>query len=252
LIVLLFLFISASAYAGHPLITDDALTQGKGRGQIEIGSQYAIEKQTSDNNVGTKTKTGQVTTTLTYGLVDSLDFIVGVPYQWGRFYVDNQFESHTEGVGDIALDFKWRFFEKDGWSLALKPGITLPSGSSENEIGTGKTTYHLYGIVTKEIEPWAFHLNLGYIRNENKIAQEKHIWHASMAAEFEVVKSVKIVSDVIIERNFTNGAETPLAYALGGLVYEITDKLSIDGGLKFGVTKPSADVTYLVGVTYKF
>ncbi|NLI29382.1 MAG: transporter [Nitrospiraceae bacterium] len=243
---------ATSAYAGHPLITDDAATQGKGKGQIEIGSQYSTDKQPAEEGFGSKTRTGQVTATFTYGPIDGLDIVVGVPYQWSRTYLDGQFDSRAVGFGDLSFDLKWRFYEKDGWGFALKPGVTLPTGNSGKGLGTGRTTYHLYGIVTKEMEPWAFHLNLGYIRNENKTGQEKNIWHASVAAEVEVIKSLKAVADVVVEENTTKGSNTPVTYALGGLVYAITDKLSIDGGVKFGLTKPSADVTYLLGVTYRF
>lgn len=247
-----FCLVASSVFAGHPLVTDDAATMGKGKVQLEIGSQYSIDKQSTDEGVGTKTKTGQVAATVTYGAIDGLDIVLGIPYQWFRTTVDGVFDSRSDGFGDIALDLKWRFYENNGWGFALKPGITLPTGDPDEGLGTGRATWHLYGIVTKEMEPWAFHLNLGYICNENRIDQEKNIWHASLATEVEVVKSLKAVADLIIETNPDKASNTPVSYALGGLVYGISERVSIDGGVKFGLNRASTDITYLLGVTFRF
>lgn len=36
------------SYAAHPLITDDTGTQGKGKFQIEVNSEFAYDKETVD------------------------------------------------------------------------------------------------------------------------------------------------------------------------------------------------------------
>ena len=65
-----------------------------------------------------------------------------------------------------------RFYEHADLSLAIKPGLTLPTGDDEKGLGTGKATYRLFFIASQEMDPWAFHLNLGYIRNENTLEEE--------------------------------------------------------------------------------
>jgi hypothetical protein len=47
-------------------------------------------------------------------------------------------------------------------SHAAHPLITDDTGTQ----GKGRATYNFFFIATKEMKPWAFHLNLGYIRNE--------------------------------------------------------------------------------------
>lgn len=241
-----------TAFAGHPLTTDDAETQGKGKAQIEIGSQYSIDRQSLSDGGTTKTKSGQIAVTMTYGPIDSLDIVLGIPYQWSRTTLNGLSDSSGDGVGDISLDLKWRFYEKSGWGFALKPGVTFPTGDSETGIGTGRATYHLYGIVTKDMDPWDFHLNLGYIHNGNTVDQATSLWHASLAAELEVVKGLKTVADLIVETNPEKTSHTPVFYALGGLVYNIADAVSIDGGVKFGLSRPAAEITYLLGLTFRF
>jgi hypothetical protein len=126
----------------------------------------------------------------------------------------------------MSLDLKWRFFEKDGWGLALKPGITLPTGNEDRGLGGGRTTYRLFFITTKELEPWAFHLNLGYIRNENNAGVRSDLWHALLAGEVDPVENLKAVNNIGIETNPTPGSTHPV-FALGGLIYELSETVSL-------------------------
>jgi hypothetical protein len=46
LFVSIFLLFHTVAWGAHPLITDDAGTQGKGKFQIEVNGQYDSDKET--------------------------------------------------------------------------------------------------------------------------------------------------------------------------------------------------------------
>jgi hypothetical protein len=234
------------AFASHPLITDDTGTQGKGRFQLEINGGYGHEEED-----GVTAETIQISTTLTYGLSDTVDIMIGLPYEFRR--VENSGTlTRQDGISDMSLEMKWRFYEKDGLSFALKPGITLPTGDEEKGLGSGRLTYHLFFIGTKEIKPWAFHLNLGYIRNENRIDENKDLWHASLASTVEVIKSLKLSGNIGIERNRNVDLETPNAFILGGVIYSLSENFDIDFGVKGGLTKPEEDYTILVGITWRF
>lgn len=138
-----------------------------------------------------RTKSGQFATTITVGMRQNIDVVLGIPYQWYSIRQDNERIGRADGISDISLDLKWRVIEQDGWSFALKPGITLLTGDDERDFGNGRPTYKMYFIATKEIAPWAFHANLGYVRNKNSFGDRKDLWHASAAAEFEFIKNVK-------------------------------------------------------------
>ncbi|MFH1976209.1 MAG: transporter [Pseudomonadota bacterium] len=250
-VVVVVLLWAGSAFGAHPLITDDTGTQGKGKFQLEVNSEFNYEKETEEG-VTTKETGGEVASTLSYGIVDNLDIVLGVPYQWNRTKEDGDVTSKEDGISDIGLELKWRFYEKDGLSLALKPGITLPTGDDEKGLGTGRATYSLYFITTKEIEPWAFHLNLGYVRNENKFDERKDIWHASLAGEVEVVKNLKAVANIGVERNPDDASSTHPAFILGGLIYSISENFDIDLGIKRGLNKPETDYSILAGIAWRF
>ena len=134
-----------SAFAAHPLITDDTGTQGKGKFQLEVNGEYGNEKYGIDG----KKKTSKMATTLTYGASENMDIILGIPYQYIRTKTpatDTEPESTKaeDGISDISIESKWRFFEKDGLRLALKPGITLSTGDRKRGLGTGRTAYSLF------------------------------------------------------------------------------------------------------------
>ncbi len=252
------LFLSATAvFAAHPLVTDDAGTVGAGKVHLEVNGEVAYDKERVyradlGGHVTEKNRGGTIGATVTVGVHDRVDVVLGIPYQWYSAYEDGEHIGRADGLSDISLDVKWRFFEQDGWSMAAKPGISFPTGDEAWGLGNGRATYRMFLIGTKELAQWAFHVNLGYIRNENKFEDRKNLWHASSAAEVEVVKNLKAVANVGIERNPDASSSTNPAFALGGLIWQINDTFSIDGGVKFGLTKPEADVAYLFGVTMKF
>lgn len=250
-VLLMILMVTNAAFAAHPLITDDTGTQGKRKFQIEVNSEFIRDKE-KENGVTTRISGGEVATILSYGITENIDAVVGLPYQWFKVKENGDVITKEDGISDMSLELKWRFFEKDSLSFALKPGITLPTGDEDKGLGTGKVTYSLFFITTKEVEPWAFHLNLGYVRNENKIDERKDIWHASLASELEVIKDLKVVANIGVERNPERGSNTHPAFILGGLIYSLTEKIDIDIGVKGGLNKAEDDLTLLAGMAIRF
>jgi len=254
------------SYAAHPLITDDTGTQGKGKFQLEVNSEFSHEKEqqynADDDRWETKKETGgELATILSYGITDNADIVLGLPYQWKKTRIDGVVTTDAteqgDGISDMSLEVKWRFFDKDGLSLALKPGITFPTGDENKGLGNGRASYGLMFITTKEMKPLAFHLNLGYTRNEYKLqadkeANRKDIWHASLASEVEVIKDLKAVANIGIERNPDRASNTHPAFLLGGLIYSISESIAIDMGVKGGLNKPETDITFLAGIAFKF
>jgi hypothetical protein len=241
---------STSIHAAHPLITDDTGTQGKGRFQLEINSEVNYDKE-SQAGVTTKKTGGEVATIISYGIIDNVDIVLGIPYQWFKVEEDGEVISREKGISDILLELKWRFYERDGWGFALKPGLTLPTGNEKKDLGTGKVTYSTFFIATKEIEPWAFHLNLGYMRNENKLDERKDIWHLSLASELKLIKDLRLVTNIGAERNPDRSSHKHPAFILGGFIYSITENFDIDIGIKGGLNKPETDLTVLAGAVWR-
>jgi hypothetical protein len=238
--------LSSQAFAAIPLITDDTGTQGKGKFQLELFGEYASDKEEIVTN-----KNSNFSATLTYGIIDPVDIILTVPYASWRTE-NSESAAKGNGIGDMSFEAKWRFYEKDGFSFALKPGFTFPTGDHEKDLGTGKMTYHLFVIASKEMNPWAFHINLAYIRNENKEDDRKNIWHASLAATVDVMKNLKLVGDLGVESNPERSSTNPPAYLLGGLIWSLRENFDIGLGVKGGLTKPEPDIAIRGGITWRF
>ena len=230
-----FFLMTTTAFAGHPLVTDDAGTAGRCKGQIEIGVSFFYDKDKINELTTLKTEGSEAAAAFTVGLLENLDIVLSVPYLW--FSVDDNATriQRADGISDITFDVKWRFFEKEGWALALKPGLLLPSGNADKGLGAGRTGYHVFLIGTKELDPVAFHVNLGYIRNENNTDERLDIWHASLAAQLEVIKNLKLMANVGIERNPQADSENDPAFLLCGISYDISERITVDAGAKYGV-----------------
>jgi hypothetical protein len=233
------------SWAEHPLITDDTGTQGKGNIQLELNGEYG-----RDSSDGVVQHTTPTASTLTYGVNDSLDVSIGVPYEWIK--TDGSGAGSPNGLGDVAVAAKWRFYENNGLSFAVKPGLTFPTGNKDKQLGTGRITYSLFFITTKEMAPWTVHLNLGYIANENDLDQRVPLWHASIASEVEVTKELRLVANTGIQRNTDKGSGSNPAFLLGGLIYTVGKNVDVDVGYKYGLTKPEVDHSFLAGITLRF
>ena len=244
--VVLALGLSMPVSAAIPLITDDTGTQGKGKFQCELAGEYSHDEAESVTN-----RSSDLSATLTYGPIDAVDIVLSIPYQaWGT--EDSGAEQRGSGISDIAVETKWRFYEQGGLSLALKPGLTIPTGNEEKELGNGKMTYYLYFIASGERNPWAFHLNLAYIRNDNTEDDRKDIWRASFASTVDLLKNVKLAADAGVESNADSASKTPLVYMLVGLIYSPRADFDIGLGVKGGLTRPEPDVAVRGGITYRF
>lgn len=245
------LFVPAVTWGAHPLITDDSGTQGKGKFQLEVNGQYDNDKETVAG-VSNKSTGGQVGATLSFGIIENVDLVLSLAYAWGKVEEDGTTVYDEKGISDTTFEVKWRFFEKEGWSFALKPGVSFPTGDENKGLGTGKTGYHVFLIASKEVESWAFHANLGYIQNENKFDEEKNIWHASLATTYEVVKDLKVVGNIGIERSPDKTSNNDPAFLIGGVIYSVSKNFDFDFGVKYGLTSSETDLSVLAGIAFRF
>ncbi len=229
-----------SAFGAHPLITDDAGTLGAGNLQLELNGEYA--KDGGDS-------TTETAAAVVGGLRDDLDIVISVPYQFLRSTDDEGARVTEDGISDAALELKWRFYETEHCSLALKPGITFPTGDEDKGLGDGKAAYSAVLIGTGDIDPVALHLNLGYTKNRKEL---KDVWHYSLAVEYEMANNLLLVGNIGGETNPDKGSGTHPAFVLGGLIYNVSEALSVDAGIKAGLNKAEPDYAVLAGLTFAF
>jgi len=246
---------SASAFAAHPLITDDTGTQGGGKYQLEINGGIGFD---SEESAGTKSRetAAEGTLAVTAGVADSVDVVLSVPFAWSRETAEGVRISNG-GISDVTLEAKWRFLEAGPLSFALKPGISLPTGDAAKGLGNGRVSYGAALVTTVNLEPVLVHLNLGYARNEFRRAEDRecgrrNIWRGSVAATTEVAKGLQLAADLGVESNPDKSDRTLPAYLLGGVIWSVNDSIDLDAGIKGGLTRPETDIAGLTGITYHF
>jgi len=247
LCTILILTVAHLSFAAHPLITDDAGTMGKGNVQLELTTQFDFESKK-----GVKEEGSELAATICFGLNDKTDLVFGIPYQWVMEKEEGVKVSDENGFGDASLELKWRFFEKNGWSLALKPGLSIPTGDKGKGLGTDNVNYSLYFITTVEKEKTALHFNAGYGKNKNDFDEEENLWHLSLAAETGLTEKLTLVANIGVEKNPDKKAENDPAFLLAGFIYSLNENTSVDFGFKIGLNNEETDRSFLAGLTFCF
>ena len=241
------LLTSSLANAAHPLFTEDTATQGKGNSQLEL-TYDGIRDRVGDVNV----RGGQAAAVYSYGFIDPADFQIGLPYlrldeaeQGGRRVL-------TRGINDLSLNVKWRFFERDGFSLAVKPGITLPTGDADKFLGSGRVDWGALLIASYEPGVLAFHAHVGYVDFRNTIGAKTSLWQVAGAMTWQVIAPLKLVADVSRETNPVPGNSTPLDRLRVGAIWTPLKNLDLDIGYRYGLSAPAIDSGLLAGVTVRW
>lgn len=246
LAVLLWALSPFSVHAAHPLITEDTGTQGRGNFQAELtNEQFTIEE-----DVGTQ-KLALTALTLTYGVLDSVDMIVSVPYlKLGAS--ESNGTPGTQGMGDLGLDVKWRFYEEGKLSVAIKSGLTFPTGDDVLNLGAGRHTWSAYIVSTYALDQWAFHLHLGHFHFSNELNARVNIWHASAAVERKLTDDLRIVLDAGVDTNTDTEADKELVFLITGLIYSPRPNIDLDVGYKIEGTDSMSASALLAGITLRW
>ncbi|PKN89163.1 MAG: hypothetical protein CVU51_01590 [Deltaproteobacteria bacterium HGW-Deltaproteobacteria-1] len=80
----------------------------------------------------------------------------------------------------------------------------------------------------------------------------KDIWHAYIAAEIKVIQNLKLLANVGITRNPVYLSDNHPVFFLGGASYDLSEKITLDAGVKYGLTATETDWTALTGITFRF
>jgi hypothetical protein len=244
------LFSAPLAWAALPLITDDTGTQGPGRFQLEAAGNWLSDRE-NEGDEGARTISSFATVVFTAGIDETLDLMVGVPYVWtetreaGMAIKDN-------GFSDTVIEAKWRFYDEQKFSLAIKPGILIPTGDADKSLGTGHVGYSAVLISTMDAEPWAFDVNLGYLYHENRTAERFDLWRGSLGSRYEMFERWKIVGEIGASRNTDSADSSDPVFAQIGLIYSPRDYLDLSAGYLFGLNNAAVDQSVRAGVTVRF
>lgn len=240
------LWIACPAFGAHPLITEDTGTQGKGRFQLELVAELGHEEERGVVEDGFDRAA-----VLSYGVRDDLDLILTIPHT-RNVVKENGLRTTDRGLGDVGLDAKWRFFEKDGISVAVKPGLTFATGDEDKGLGAGELNWSTFLVTSFENDPWGYHIHLGYVRNKNVHGERNVIHHTSVALTYALRDDWMLVADLGTFTTPDPAFDENTSFLILGAIYSLTDDLDLDFGVKRGVSEPETDVTWLLGLAWRF
>ena len=235
----------APAWAAHPLQTDDTGTQGTGHWQLELNTDRSTSRPDGARRVDQ-----QATATISYGLTDNLDAVVGQPTSWQR----PSNSAHSSGINDSSLGVKWRVWEDkaSGWSLGLTPSVTLPTGSASRGFGNGRATAQLNTLALWERGPWQWLINTGASYNDNTTGARKALWNASTALLYSTSPHWTWAAELTANRNPSQGGPSSLCTALLGAIYHPSEQTDIDLGLRRNWQRGVAATTLGAGFTQRW
>lgn len=255
---------SSLAWAAHPFITDDTGTQSKGNWQLELQAEHSRTDRTADAGAGPvrqESKSTVFTPVLTYGVLENLDIALGLNRVKERVTENGVVTEDPSGTGDSSMELKWRFYDANGLSLALKPGLLLPTGDENKGLGNGKTSWGVNFITTYETKPWAIHGNVAYSHARYQLPQDEaanrsDLWRVSAGAAFSVREDLRLVGEAGVRTN--QAKDDPFLpgdtgrFAMLGLIYSPTDKIDLDIGFRKGLNDAEPDWTFLAGATFRW
>lgn len=233
---LVFLF-PAGAYGAHPLLTEDTGTQGKGGWQLEVNGERQKDPQPSSEDAPV-IRALQSGTTLSYGVTDSVDFKVDVPYV------------RHQGILDVAAGLKWRFYEEGPLSFGTVFGLYFPTGDEQQGLGTGKTNAGLLGVASWQGERWEFHSSAGLRSNQNVIGQRDWLGHFSAAAMYRVWQPFRVLVDVAWDSN-PQAESGAFRNTVVGFIWSVTKDFDLDAGVRKG-NDAAVESALLFGLTLRW
>ena len=229
--------VRGDALAGHPFGTEDAGTQGKGNVEVE----FNLERQHGNDG----TKTTSLGNGITMGVAPKIDLAVVYSYDFTKA----EDGTKSRGMGPVEATLKTTVIEgKDRFpTLGVKAGFSFPASEGE------QTALLATAIAEWTFEPLTVFANVGADIGTRLAgnAERTTSIRSSVAGSWEIRKEWSLLSELLWEKQ-TSPSAPSTAEGLIGAKKEISETLSVDAGVRWGLTGDSPHVTYLLGFTLGF
>ncbi len=225
------------ALAGHPFVTEDPGAQGKGNVEVEFSYEY----QKADDG----TKVHSLGNGFTLGVAPKLDLAIGYGYDFTKA-PDG---ARDRGMGDVEAQLKTFFNEGKDLvpTFGLKGGVSLPVEEG------GQTTILVTGIAEWAFEPFTVFANVGADIGTRLAGNDErtNVYRASVAGSWAVRQSLALVSELLWEKQSSPSEDATVEW-MAGAQWSLNESMTLDAGVRFGLTDDSPDYTVLLGFTWAF
>ena len=229
---MLLFFSKSAAWAYRPFISTDAAVADVNEMEIELG-YFNWEREKG------KTTFFSPKAALNYGFLHNFELV-------GEFAVEEPGHGSVRLV-DAALSVKAVFKEgvlqeKDGVSFAIEAGPLLPS-TNKDEKGVG---FEGIGILSGKLKPVTYHVNFGggVDREHDPFAV------LGLIVELPITPKLRLVGEIDVE---SVRGSSPNNSALLGVIWQAPwQNLSLDAGLRRGISHAAAGWMFTTGLTFSF
>ena len=232
-IVLLLLFSPPVAWGYRPFVSTDAAVADLKEMEIELG-YFNLERERGRNTFIVPKAV------LNYGLFRNLELV-------GEFAVEEPTRGSVR-LADPAVSLKailkeGVLQEKSGISFAVEAGPLLPSTSKEeNRFG-----FEASGILSGKLDAFTYHVNFGGGVDR---AQTNPFLVWGVIAELAITPKLRLVGEINGESVRGNPPDNS---ALIGFIWKSPlSNVSIDAGIRRGISSAAADWMFTTGLTFSF
>lgn len=231
------------------VITQDAFTVSPGEWEFSLGPATERAHQAFDDNgdVVTRPDTFQhaIAASAVYGLADDLD--LSLTGFWAKIGDQQTLSDDGDGLGDLQLELRWRFYSGDTWHLAYLPRLVAPLGDKQqqNRLVPGQPYWSLdNSLVASRVNGrWASSVEaslsvpVGDARMDNRRAVG-----LNAALGYQLGPRVKVEGELLLNQQQFDGSDAAWLSSLAlGAVMQLSPQLRMDAALVQGIHGQRAD-----------
>ena len=191
----------SATIAGPPFVTDDPEPTDTGHWEI-----YAPLTDFSGRGGDYG---GSIGAELNYGAAPDLQISLGLPASFTHGASGRHF-----GRGDLEVSAKYRFYDNAGLSIAVFPGITLPTAS--RNFGNATVTAFLPIWAQQDAGPWTIFGGGGYAVNPG--AGNRDYWTGGVAFTRQIAKRLSLGVEVNRQGADTIGSGGSTSLGFGAIL----------------------------------
>jgi hypothetical protein len=220
---------------GLPTEVEDTKTTDPGAFQLEGSARYERTHDKEDELT--------VQPDLQYGLVEGMHVTVSLPVVAG--------DADKAGSGDLALGALWRLLDESRWpSLAVQGRVDLPTGRGSDGLDTAVRLIATRGLSETPARD-QLHLNLEWEHNAAAAGDERHnLYLVAVGYSRQVAEKTVLVADVVRSYELAESEDSTVIEV--GVLQQLSDSLTVSGGLGAGLSEESPKLRFLLGVQYAF
>jgi len=221
-------FFPGSAWAYHPLATEDPGTTAPGHFQLEWGNAFILPDGTM------KEVNGYLQ--LFSGLAPRLELDIALNFVYQQHQTEGPGRDFlTRGLGDLGMLLKYRLLGEDEepYALGIDLGVLFPSG--EEEVGHGGEGLKPWALVFARAGrgPVRFMMNLG----ANFESSENATMIYSGALELALVEEFLLAVEGCGATDWRSGGGNDPVHIGAGAVWGLTGWLGLSLGGHFGMNE---------------